>query len=54
VADQRIRGGISKLASRRSEVEKAPGPLDRQRKTWTDLPLAGIWDEYLCEGVFIF
>jgi hypothetical protein len=32
VADQRTRGGISKLASRRSDVEKAPGPLDRCRK----------------------
>jgi hypothetical protein len=28
VADRRTRGGISKLALRRSDVEKAPGPLD--------------------------
>ena len=47
VADQRTRGGISKLASRRSEVEKAPGPLDRRRKTWTVLHLAGIWAKYV-------
>jgi hypothetical protein len=46
VADWRTRGGISKLASRQSDVEEAPGPLDRLRKSWMDLPLAGIWDEY--------
>ena len=29
VVDRRTRGGISKLASRRSDVEKALGPLNR-------------------------
>jgi hypothetical protein len=33
VTDRQTRGGISKLVSRRSDVEKAPGPLDRCRKT---------------------
>jgi hypothetical protein len=33
VADRQTRGGISKLASRRSDVEKTPGPLDQCRKT---------------------
>jgi hypothetical protein len=28
VADRRTHGGISKLASRRSDVEKTPDPLD--------------------------
>jgi hypothetical protein len=46
VADRRTRGSISKLLSRRSDVEKALGPLNRYRKTWTDLPLVGIWDKY--------
>ena len=46
VADRWTHGGISKLASRRSEVEKAPGPLDQRRKTWMVLPLAGIWAKY--------
>ena len=45
-ADRWARGGISKLASKRSEVEKALGPLDRRRKTWMVLPLAGIWAKY--------
>jgi hypothetical protein len=43
VADQRTRGGISKLVSRRSEVEKAPGLLDQRENTWTVLLLEDIW-----------
>ena len=43
VADRQTRGGISKLASRRSKVEKALGLLDRREKTWTVLPIEGIW-----------
>jgi hypothetical protein len=29
VADRRTHGGIANVASRRSDVEKVPGPLDR-------------------------
>lgn len=39
VANRWTRGGILKLGSRRSEVEKVPDPLDRRGKTWMNLPL---------------
>ena len=32
---RRMRGTVAKLASRRSEVAKAPGPSDTQRNIWT-------------------
>jgi hypothetical protein len=39
---RRIRGTITKLASRRSEVVKAPGPSDAPKKYLDDFTLKGI------------
>ena len=39
---RRIRGTIAKLASRRSEVVKAPGPSDAPKKYLDDFTLKGI------------
>jgi hypothetical protein len=54
VVDQRTCGGISKLASRRSEVEKVLGLLDRRENTWTVLPIEDIGLCASCKGVSVF
>jgi len=50
---RRTRGIFANLASRRSEVVKAACPSDGPVKTWTILPLRGIWVVCLMEDILI-
>ena len=50
---RRTGGGIVKLASRQSEVVKAPCPSDAPRKSWTNCPCVDVYLNYNYGGILV-